>query len=464
MSKENQKQYKYSFRFKENQLEYDFIIKKRHSYWSLLLILLPLLLLVQCKRDITISVLYAKGNPAPNSMLSVKYTEHQLYQEGHFFVKNDSILEAEADDYGELVLHDMPFSIFDWLFHHSKTVMIHASKWYQEADSSYRFYYPDNNQPYCIYLGGIRLHVIDAETEDDIPNVSVSWMRPNGGSLITDNRGESILRNIKLSDILSEVEFKADGYADSLISRLDVAKMYAKDSVIEIRMRPVNVPFNSDVVICVDNTGSMDPMLNAIKSNVLSFYSDISKYCSLNGKRVGDVRLKLIVFGDCIEGPIHITKFYRLPEESGKLSDTANIIFNKSLGGNEAALEALYFALSSDWELTGTRKRQVILMFTDEQPDNWGYTRGADYYPQNVPSSFKSVTALWERMDIRTKRLVLFEAEPDPDDSKSEVSWGELARLWGDGVIYKRGGIDFLLQSTKNQAYQEILKIICESF
>lgn len=467
MSKDYQRKYKYAFRFDENQLEYDFFIKKRRSFWWLLwflLLLLPLLLLVQCKRDVTVDVLYSKGKPVPNASVTLHYSEFQVYKNGEFLYRNDSVIIAESDNYGELVLKDMPFSMYDWLFHHGKEFHIHASKCYQEADSSYRFYGPDDDLPYCIFLGGIRVHVLDAETEDDIPFAEISWASPYGQRLVTDDHGDAILPNIKISDILSELQVKAEGYADTLFAKLDVESLYTKDSVIEIRLRPIDVAFNSDVVICVDNTGSMDKMLNAIKSNVLNFYTDISNYCSQHGKKVGEIRLKLIVFGDCEEGPIHTTKFYHLPDESNLLSDTANIIFNKAQGGNEAALEALYFAVNSDWVMSGTRKRQVILMFTDEQPDNWGYTREYYYYPHNVPKSFDEVTALWRRMDARTKRLVLFEAEEDRSSSKSEMSWIELTHLWGDGVIYKTGGLDFLLQSSGSLAYQEVLKLICESF
>ena len=55
-----------------------------------------------------------------------------------------------------------------------------------------------------------------------------------------------------------------------------------------------------DIVMCIDATGSMSPILNEVKKNALSFYTKFKESMEENGKNIEDLRIKVIVFRDYI--------------------------------------------------------------------------------------------------------------------------------------------------------------------
>ena len=123
-----------------------------------------------------------------------------------------------------------------------------------------------------------------------------------------------------------------------------------------------------DIVMCIDATGSMKPIIEEVKGNALSFYQKFVEAMDENDKSVSQLRIKVIVFRDygCDPEPMVESTFYTLPEQNEEFKSFVNSI-EPSGGGDvpENALEAIALALKSDWTTGGARRRHAILVFSD---------------------------------------------------------------------------------------------------
>jgi hypothetical protein len=71
-----------------------------------------------------------------------------------------------------------------------------------------------------------------------------------------------------------------------------------------------------DIVFCIDVTGSMTPILDAVKANALRFYDDVQYNLTAKGKNVDELRVRVIAFRDFVadgEAALQESPFFRLP-------------------------------------------------------------------------------------------------------------------------------------------------------
>ena len=130
-----------------------------------------------------------------------------------------------------------------------------------------------------------------------------------------------------------------------------------------------SLKYNVDIVMCIDATGSMNGILDTVKSNALNFYGDLINSMRKKGKQVNDMRIKVIAFRDYVadgENAMLATDFFRMPEEQEEFRDLVNTI--SACGGGdepEDGLEALAYAIRTDWTRDGDKRRHVIVVWTD---------------------------------------------------------------------------------------------------
>ena len=84
----------------------------------------------------------------------------------------------------------------------------------------------------------------------------------------------------------------------------------------------------------------------------------------------------------------------------------------------ECSLEALTFAMRSEWTTEGRIKRHIICLVTDANAKPLTACRDCAGYPEDMPESLDEIKQMWDGMDKRAKRLVLFAPDWEP--------WGEL--------------------------------------
>ena len=55
-----------------------------------------------------------------------------------------------------------------------------------------------------------------------------------------------------------------------------------------------------DIVFCIDVTGSMTPIIDAVKANALGFYDDVQTNLTAKGKNVAQLRVRVVAFRDFV--------------------------------------------------------------------------------------------------------------------------------------------------------------------
>ena len=160
--------------------------------------------------------------------------------------------------------------------------------------------------------------------------------------------------------------------------------------------------YNVDIVLCIDATASMGSIIEMTKEKALSIYPALQDEMSSNQKNIGALRVKVITFRDygvdteaMVESP-----FYVLPDQADDLQSFVNGITVSGGGdGPENALEAISLALKSDWTTEGSKRRHVVMVFTDNEALQLGERAGFPNYPAGMPKDLKELASWWEKTD-----------------------------------------------------------------
>ena len=222
--------------------------------------------------------------------------------------------------------------------------------------------------------------------------------------------------------------------------------------------------YTVDMVFCIDATGSMEDfsgggkrLINMVKDGAVSLYDDLTKKMASKGKQVRDLRLRIIAFRDYLydgEHAMMMTDFFELPRQTKEFVACVNCI--TAIGGGdppEDGLEAMAYAIRSNWKNTGSSKRrQIIVLWTDAPPHPLRFGSGSPSYPKGMPRDLGELSGWWEEeMDPEGKRLVLF--APDEGD------WRYISSHWENVVHYPSKAGNGLAERT----YESILEIMAAS-
>ena len=191
-----------------------------------------------------------------------------------------------------------------------------------------------------------------------------------------------------------------------------------------------------DIVMCIDKTGSMSPVIELVKSHALKFETDLKSKLAEKQKHVDLLRVKVIAFGDCYaDGPgwVRASEFFELPATSSSFRDFVSGI--KVEGGGdepENGLEAVAMAIKSKWTAEGFRRRHVIAIWTDASAHALEVSKdkGVAHYPADLPKSFDELKDLWDSQAIHAaaRRLIMFAPEAYP--------WNEISTHWDEAIHF----------------------------
>ncbi len=180
-----------------------------------------------------------------------------------------------------------------------------------------------------------------------------------------------------------------------------------------------------DIVMCIDATGSMAPIIEEVKSNAVSFYQRFIDSMEENDKEVAQLRIKVIRFRDygCDDEPMDESDFFTLPDQNDAFKNFVNATVAKGGGdGPENALEAIALALKSDWTTGGSKRRHAVLVFSDAPALPLGARTSSSSYPSGLPANLAQLGAWWEGTDqtlgstyqAKAGRLVAFVPNAEP--------------------------------------------------
>jgi hypothetical protein len=190
-----------------------------------------------------------------------------------------------------------------------------------------------------------------------------------------------------------------------------------------------------DIVLCIDVTGSMGPVIDKVKQGAMSFHERLETVMARRGMEIGTLRLKVLAFRDyCADrNAIETTSFLPLPLHSNGFQQFINGL--KASGGGDApesGLEALALAMRSPWNPARGDRRNIIVLFTDASAHPLGHRKSvrAKGYPKAMPKSMTELHDMWGRpggdaqplMNPEAKRLLMFAPEHEP--------WPEIADTW----------------------------------
>ncbi len=226
-----------------------------------------------------------------------------------------------------------------------------------------------------------------------------------------------------------------------------------------------SMDYTVDMVFCIDATGSMEDfsgkqtkIINMVKQNAINFYGDFNNIMAGKGKKVRQLRVRIVVFRDYLadgEYAMMVTDFFQLPQQAAEFEACINSIHADG-GGDvpEDGLEALAYAIKSKWTTEGAKKRQVIVVWTDADTHALGFGSASKFYPKGMPSDLGELSDWWDDnrlMNQDAKRLVIF--APD------EGNWKYISDNWNLALHIPSAAGNGLAE----QNYREILNVVANS-
>jgi hypothetical protein len=197
---------------------------------------------------------------------------------------------------------------------------------------------------------------------------------------------------------------------------------------------PRGLSYAVDIVFCIDVSGSMTPILDSVKAHALGFYDDVQTNLTAKGKNVTQLRVRVVAFRDLVadgDAGLEESPFFELPAERSGFSEFVNGLIAQG-GGDipESGLEAVSLSVNSPWTTIGDRRRQVIVVWTDQPAHPLDPSVVPADLSSRIPADFSALTDVWEDeqgvMGSSSKRLILFA----PDGP----GWSDISSVWENVV------------------------------
>lgn len=225
-------------------------------------------------------------------------------------------------------------------------------------------------------------------------------------------------------------------------------------------MEKYQLSYHVDMVFCIDATGSMRHVLDFVKQNALNLYRDVTGAMERKRKVISRMRIRVIAFRDYVadgDEAMMASDFFVLPEQAQQFSDCVNGLAAKG-GGDipEDGLEALGYAIRSDWTREGVKKRHIIVVWSDAPTHPLGHGRIAPWYPDGMAANFDELSLWWEdeqlggAMDENAKRLLIF--APDAPD------WNRISAEWSQ-VVH----VQTVSEGLSELEYQQVIDAVCNT-
>ena len=173
-----------------------------------------------------------------------------------------------------------------------------------------------------------------------------------------------------------------------------------------------------DIVFCMDGTGSMDCCIESVKNNARLLYKKIQEEMERNSNVVDALRIKVIVFRDYKSDGANAmveSEFFELPADEKYFDDYLSKI--EAIGGcgeDANGLEALYYAMKSNFAATDKKDRQIIVLFADTPPIPIKNRKGYPYYPDDMVD-YNGLIYTWNKfqgydssLTEKGKRLIMY--------------------------------------------------------
>lgn len=136
-----------------------------------------------------------------------------------------------------------------------------------------------------------------------------------------------------------------------------------------IKIDPQGASYYVDIIFCIDATGSMQPIIDQVKANAKQMPDEIMSKSEEKGKKIKQLRLKLIEYRDLVEDQTGQMVEYDFTEDAASFKSQVDRIVADG-GGDypESTFDAILRACESEWYMGQGKKRKIIIVMTDDKP------------------------------------------------------------------------------------------------
>lgn len=189
-----------------------------------------------------------------------------------------------------------------------------------------------------------------------------------------------------------------------------------------------------DIVLVIDCTGSMRPVINRVKSRALEFHAKILARMEGKKKSIDRLRMRVVSYRDFWadkDAIREMPEFVDMETEAHKFEAFVNELWADGGGDEpESGLEALALAIQSPWyKNSRSKKRSIIVVWTDAtaHPLEKAQESPPQHYPEHMPASLDELTDAWDELPAASRRLLLYAPDQPP--------WNDIGHNW-DQTIY----------------------------
>ncbi len=162
-----------------------------------------------------------------------------------------------------------------------------------------------------------------------------------------------------------------------------------------------------DIVICIDTTGSMSEVIEAVKSNVATHLIGGLKGQMARNQSPLDWRARVIGYGDLKIGEA----VFESPFTSDEGQLTSAVMNIPRTGGGdepESTLDAMMIASRSPWR-TDAAAHRIVILFTDASPHPEMHANTMPAGPRDVDEVISQITAQKVKLFIYAPHTPIYE-------------------------------------------------------
>lgn len=246
------------------------MVHRRFPWWILLL-LLPLLLLIECRKDIEVTCIEPETQiPIADQPVTLEYQAHYLWNKGRFLPNDDIRLTQSTDSTGTTVFKDLPCSVFSYIFYClSQATFTAESDCHAAVNQQHNFHY---TRHVTLEMPPRRedLHVLllDLETSDPLPDGVLKYQYIEEGEVRTDSAkadatGVVTIPQMRYCSVMKSLHGACYGYADTVKNNVPCQDLVLASDSTALRLRPIKERFT----FFVKNVETKEPIAGA-KCNV----------------------------------------------------------------------------------------------------------------------------------------------------------------------------------------------------
>lgn len=232
-----------SIKFDQACLDYEIRLKKKFPWGCLYkllgVLLLLLLLLVRCNKDVVVQTVTENGIPISGATVNYDHTERALWKGGEVFYSHVEHGVGLTDSLGYYTFSNQRHSIASWIFFNLTRETVYATKNFLEGVQNFYFHWQGNlTGPIKVIMQGeIRICVKDAVTQRPISNANIQGTYSEEGitkqiDVVTDGDGYARLEVIDSKGRFEDVFITKTGYSGDRIYQLSFLDISNQELVI----------------------------------------------------------------------------------------------------------------------------------------------------------------------------------------------------------------------------------------